>query len=67
MVALTVMIDEQVEHVPVLDGDELVGICTRTDLLKVREDQREHERRQEGFEFAGMRSLFHRRNGHRVS
>ena len=34
MVALNVMIDEQIEHVPVLDDDELVGICTR-------EDQRE--------------------------
>ena len=63
--ALNVMIDEQVEHVPVLDDDELVGICTRTDLLKVRQDQREHERRQEGFDFGAMRNLFARRNGAR--
>jgi CIC family chloride channel protein len=65
MVALNVMIDEQIEHVPVLDDDELVGICTRTDLLKVREDQREHERRQQGIDFGGMRHMFARRNGER--
>jgi H+/Cl- antiporter ClcA len=67
MVALNVMIDEQVEHVPVLDeGGRLVGICTRTDLLKVRESQREHERLQAGFDFAGMRMMFNRRNGSHV-
>ena len=65
MVAFNVMIDEQVEHVPVLAEGELVGICTSTDLLKVRQDQREHERRQEGFDFGGMRNLFARRNGAR--
>jgi CBS domain-containing protein len=63
LVALNVMIDEQIEHVPVIAEGKLVGICTRTDLLKVRQDQREHELRQEGFDFAGMRSLFLRRNG----
>jgi hypothetical protein len=47
----------------VIAEGKLVGICTRTDLLKVRQDQREHELRQEGFDFAGMRSLFLRRNG----
>jgi chloride channel protein, CIC family len=38
--ALRVMLDEQIEHVPVVDIDgQLVGICTRTDLLKVRRRQ----------------------------
>jgi H+/Cl- antiporter ClcA len=47
--ALRIMVDEQVEHVPVVDGDgHLVGICTRTDLLKVRRRQLELERRQAG-------------------
>jgi chloride channel protein, CIC family len=66
MAALNIMIDEQVEHVPVLDDGQLAGICTRTDLLKVREDQREHERRQQGFDFGAMRSLFARHNGSRT-
>lgn len=37
--ALRVMVDESVEHVPVVDGEALVGICTRTDLLEVRRHQ----------------------------
>lgn len=46
--ALRVMVEEHVEHVPVMDGDDLAGICTRTDLLKVRRDQFDLERRQRG-------------------
>ena len=47
--ALRIMVDEHVEHVPVIDTDQrLVGICTRTDLLKVRRRQLELERRQDG-------------------
>ena len=47
--ALRIMVDEHVEHVPVIDTDRiLVGICTRTDLLKVRRRQLELERRQAG-------------------
>lgn len=41
--ALRAMVDEHVEHVPVVDGERLVGICTRTDLLKVRRRQLDHE------------------------
>lgn len=47
--ALQAMVDEQVEHVPVIDADgRLVGICTRTDLLKVRRRQLALERVQGG-------------------
>src|SRR5207249_5130858 len=55
MVALHVMIDEQVEHVPVITDGRLVGICTRTDLLKVREEQRTHEREQPGLTLSSFR------------
>jgi CIC family chloride channel protein len=33
---LQVMLDERVEHVPVVEHGKLVGICTRSDLLEVR-------------------------------
>jgi H+/Cl- antiporter ClcA/predicted transcriptional regulator len=47
--ALRVMVDEHVEHVPVVDDrGVLVGICTRTDLLKVRRRQLDLERVQDG-------------------
>lgn len=42
------MIEEQADHVLVLDGDEVRGICTRTDLLRVRGRQFAQERRQPG-------------------
>ena len=47
--ALRIMVDEHVEHVPVIDhGNRLLGVCTRTDLLKVRRRQLDLERRQAG-------------------
>jgi CIC family chloride channel protein len=46
--ALQIMADEALEHLPVVDGHRLVGICTRSDLLKVRRRQYELERRQDG-------------------
>ena len=45
---LSRMLEEQVDHVLVLDGDRLVGICTRTDLLQIREQQLAAEHRQDG-------------------
>jgi H+/Cl- antiporter ClcA len=46
--ALHQMIDEHTDHVPVLESGRLVGICTRTDLLKVRRRQRSLEEPQPG-------------------
>jgi H+/Cl- antiporter ClcA len=46
--ALRLMVDESVEHLPVVAGGVLVGICTRTDLLKVRRRQLDSERREAG-------------------
>ncbi|MGD9999442.1 MAG: chloride channel protein [Ilumatobacteraceae bacterium] len=44
--ALRLMLDESVEHLPVVADGRLVGICTRSDLLKVRRRQLDLERRQ---------------------
>ena len=49
LIALHAMLDERVDHVPVIEDGHLVGMCTRTDLLKVREEQRELDRLQTGF------------------
>jgi H+/Cl- antiporter ClcA/CBS domain-containing protein len=55
------IVDEGVEHVPVVDGDgRVVGICTRTDVFRVRREHAEHERRQVGWRAS-------RRNGHRAT
>ena len=47
--ALQRMLEEHVEHLPVIDADVLVGICTRTDLLRVRAGQFDLERHQPGW------------------
>jgi len=41
----------------VMDGDRIVGICTRTDLLKVRRRQYELERPQDGLAAKAHRRL----------
>jgi len=47
--ALHRMLDEEVEHLPVLAAGRLVGICTRTDVLRARARQRELELAQPGW------------------
>jgi len=47
-IALQRMVTEGVEHIPVIEGERLAGICTRTDLLKVRRQQLVAERAQDG-------------------
>ena len=41
--------EERVDHLPVVDKGRLVGICTRTDLLRARSRYLEHERPQSGW------------------
>ena len=44
------LLDEGIEHVPVVDTDlHIVGICTRTNVLRAREPHREADRHQPGW------------------
>ena len=47
--ALQRMLEEGVDHLPVVDGGRLVGMCTRTDVLHTRRKVIEHERAQGGW------------------
>jgi CBS domain-containing protein len=49
--ALEAMLDETVDHLPVVDGDRrLIGMCTRTDILRGRGRHLAHDRRQPGWQ-----------------
>lgn len=54
--ALHRMIEERVDHIPVLEDDQLVGICTRTDLMAVRATQLDLERYQPGWQPPRLRT-----------
>jgi CBS domain-containing protein len=47
--ALHLILQEEVEHLPVVENGRLVGICTRTDLLRSRLAQLEMEQAQPGW------------------
>jgi CIC family chloride channel protein len=47
--ALQRMLEEGVDHLPVIDDGRLVGICTRTDVLHTRRRDLEHDRTQRGW------------------
>jgi CBS domain-containing protein len=49
LAALEVMLDESVDHIPVLADGRLVGICTRGDVLSARKAQFADERPQPGW------------------
>lgn len=49
-VALERMIEEQIDHLPVVDGDgPMIGICTRADVMSARQTQFVAERPQPGW------------------
>lgn len=47
--ALQLMLDEDVSHLPVVDDGVLVGICTRADILRARNDEFTLERVEPGW------------------
>jgi chloride channel protein, CIC family len=51
------MTEDGVDHVPVVEGDRLIGICTRADLLRARSRYLEHERLQPGWRPQFRRAL----------
>ncbi|HCO02984.1 MAG TPA: hypothetical protein DIT48_06420 [Actinobacteria bacterium] len=50
--ALERMLQEEVEHLPVMDGGRMVGMCTHTDILRARHRRFEREHRQPGWRSA---------------
>jgi H+/Cl- antiporter ClcA/predicted transcriptional regulator len=47
--ALELLLAEHVEHLPVVADDRLVGICTRTDLLRSRQALLDQEQAEDGW------------------
>jgi H+/Cl- antiporter ClcA/CBS domain-containing protein len=49
LVALSRLLDEEIGHLPVVVEGQLVGMCTRTDILRARQRQLDAELRQPGW------------------
>ena len=47
--AMRTMADENISHLLVLEGDQLVGICTRADIVRARSDELALERMEGGW------------------
>ena len=47
--ALDRILQEEIEHLPVIENDHLVGICTRTDIMRARRAQWQNEQTQPGW------------------
>jgi chloride channel protein, CIC family len=56
LTALERMVDEDVEHLPVVDDEQhVVGMCTRTDILRARKQRRAAEETQTGWHASWQR------------
>ena len=60
--ALELVVEEGIDHLPVVDDDRLVGICTRADVVRARADQIALDHRQSGW----LRPIVSRRRPRRV-
>ena len=47
--ALDRILQEEIEHLPVIDDNRLVGICTRSDIMRARRAQWQNEQTQPGW------------------
>jgi CBS domain-containing protein len=55
--ALERILDEDIEHLPVVDpANRVLGICTRTDILRARKRDRDAEQTQPGWRRSWRRS-----------
>ena len=54
--ALQLLLEEEVEHLPVIVDRKLAGICTRTDVLRARRRQLDSERREPGWKLLATRT-----------
>jgi signal-transduction protein with cAMP-binding, CBS, and nucleotidyltransferase domain len=55
--ALSRMVEEGVDHLPVVDGGRVVGMCTRADLLQARIRELDQERVERGWLPARLPSI----------
>jgi chloride channel protein, CIC family len=61
--ALGVILTEEVEHIPVVDSRHtLIGICTRTDVLRAQAPQFHHEQRDGGWKRRTRKAASRRRS-----
>lgn len=49
LAALKLLLEEDIGHLPVVEDEQLVGMCTRTDLLRARRIQIQSEQMQPGW------------------
>ena len=54
--ALEKMLAEEIQHLPVIDGDRLVGMCTRADVMRARQTLRAREQVEPGWRSTRVRS-----------
>ena len=49
LAAAALMAEEDVDHLAVVDGDRVVGTCSRSDVLQARAQQVDHDRTEAGW------------------
>lgn len=65
LVALRLLLDEGIGHLPVVDAGRLVGMCTRTDVLRARQRRFDEDDLQPGWRAAHTSALAERARARR--